>query len=99
MAEKRTRSTYEENPVSTAYVSAKEGSVYFGGGFNGGRASDFLLMAISYRMISGSLERSRYSTLAFWKEDFRKFRSPGTFDVVLSLGFIEKTTDDTTSQR
>jgi histo-blood group ABO system transferase len=38
---------YETNPISTAYVAHIEGSMYYAGGFNGGRSQVFLEMARS----------------------------------------------------
>ena len=37
--------TYERNPESTAYIRPDEGTHYFAGGFNGGKAKAFMKMA------------------------------------------------------
>jgi len=39
------RGTYETRPDSTAYISDKEGTCYYAGGFNGGTSEAFLKMA------------------------------------------------------
>lgn len=39
------RGTYETRPISTAYISPQEGSIYFAGGFYGGKAASVLTMA------------------------------------------------------
>lgn len=39
------RGTYENRPISRAYVSGNEGVVYFAGGFHGGKKDEFLRLA------------------------------------------------------
>lgn len=43
------RGTYESNPKSTAYMDTMEGEHYFCGGFNGGKAKNYIDMAKAIR--------------------------------------------------
>ncbi len=61
------RGTYESRPISTAYVKKTEGSIYFAGGFNGGRREGFLRMieAIS-KNIDADLKKN---IIAVWHDE------------------------------
>jgi len=61
------RGTYETNPLSTAYVAPHEGSVYFMGGFYGGRTPAFLEMA---ERIRDNVDRDLHQGItAVWHDE------------------------------
>lgn len=61
------RGTYETRPESTAYVSPKEGSIYYAGGFNGGTSKAFLNMSKSIKeRVDKDLEKN---IIAVWHDE------------------------------
>ena len=61
------RGTYETNPLSTAYVSDKEGKYYFAGGFYGGYAKQFLkIVKTNAKNIDTDL---RNGIIAIWHDE------------------------------
>lgn len=61
------RGTYETNPKSTAFVSDKEGKVYFAGAFNGGTSNAFLKMS---EIIKNNVDKDLENRLiAVWHDE------------------------------
>ena len=61
------RGTYETNKLSSAYVKADEGSIYYAGGFNGGRTKEFLAMARTIKKnIDNDLSKKQ---IAVWHDE------------------------------
>ena len=61
------RGTYESRKESTAYVSEKEGGIYFAGGFNGGTSKAFLKMSEEIKnRIDKDLEND---IIAIWHDE------------------------------
>tara|TARA_Y100001938_G_scaffold139411_1_gene206273 strand:+ start:804 stop:1511 length:708 start_codon:yes stop_codon:yes gene_type:complete len=59
--------SYEKRPQSRAYVSPREGTKYYAGGFNGGNPSNFLYMS---REISSCVdEDSSHGIIAEWHDE------------------------------
>jgi histo-blood group ABO system transferase len=58
---------YDKNSISKAYVGPTEGSVYFAGGFNGGKTKDFLNM--SEAIYKGITEDQKIGYVAEWHDE------------------------------
>lgn len=59
--------TYDENPLSSAYISKNEGEHYFMGGFNGGKSDAYLSLIRSLdKNIKADLDRN---IIALWHDE------------------------------
>jgi histo-blood group ABO system transferase len=59
--------TYENNPKSKAYIAPNEGTIYYAGGFNGGKAEKFLKMSeVLYNNIQEDL---KWNYIAKWHDE------------------------------
>jgi len=62
-----TKGTYETRPSSTAYIPRTEGKYYFAGGFNGGKAEQYIQMAETItHNIKADLEKN---IIAIWHDE------------------------------
>lgn len=63
----RAEFTYETNPASLAFIDSKEGENYFMGGFNGGKADEYLQLINTLRQnVQADLENG---IIALWHDE------------------------------
>lgn len=59
--------TPERNPISTAYISENEDNLYYAGGFNGGKSSNFLKMS---KILSKNIDKDLSNDIiAIWHDE------------------------------
>ena len=61
------RGTYDQNPLSKAYVRSNEGSHYFAGGFYGGTRDNFIALLESLSL--NIQEDLNHNTIARWHDE------------------------------